>query len=80
MKLYKPILLFLVVFVLSHNCKAEKSFDKRPNVIVIITDDQGYGDLGVYGGNDLKTAFPTLQEPPSPDQTEPSVPEISEPV
>jgi arylsulfatase A-like enzyme len=55
MKLYKPILLFLVVFVLNHNCKAQKSFEKKPNVIVIITDDQGYGDLGVYGGNDLKT-------------------------
>ena len=27
----------------------------RPNVVVIITDDQGYGDLGVHGNPDLQT-------------------------
>ena len=28
---------------------------KKPNVIVIMTDDQGYGDLGCMGSKDLKT-------------------------
>ena len=28
---------------------------KKPNVIVILTDDQGYGDLGCMGSTDLKT-------------------------
>jgi len=28
---------------------------RRPNFIVIYTDDQGYGDLGCYGAKDLKT-------------------------
>ncbi len=28
---------------------------KKPNVIIILTDDQGYGDLGCMGANDLKT-------------------------
>ena len=28
---------------------------RRPNVLVIFSDDQGYGDLGCYGGTDLST-------------------------
>jgi arylsulfatase A-like enzyme len=28
---------------------------KRPNVIVIITDDQGYGDLGIHGNPRIRT-------------------------
>ena len=28
---------------------------KRPNVILIITDDQGYGDLSIHGNDKLQT-------------------------
>ena len=28
---------------------------KKPNVIVILADDLGYGDIGIYGGKDIPT-------------------------
>lgn len=42
----------LVVFAsLQAACLA----DNRPNVLFILSDDQGYADLGCYGATDLKT-------------------------
>ncbi len=41
---------------MSYPAKSEQSgSSKRPNVIVILTDDQGYMDLGSYGSKDLET-------------------------
>ena len=34
---------------------AQKGQDRRPNVVLIITDDVGYGDLGSYGAPVVKT-------------------------
>ncbi|HIJ66896.1 MAG TPA: sulfatase-like hydrolase/transferase, partial [Planctomycetes bacterium] len=33
----------------------DKSIDSKPNVIFILTDDQGYGDLACHGHPTLKT-------------------------
>ncbi len=43
----KPIsLILLLVFVYSESSFAAD----KPNIVVIMTDNQGYGDLGAYGG------------------------------
>ncbi len=48
----KFIPLFLLTFTLSSPLLAE---ERPPNVIIIFTDDQGYGDVGVYGAEGYET-------------------------
>ena len=43
--------LFLVLFLFVLSVSAAK----RPNVVLVITDDQGYGDLSCHGNPVLKT-------------------------
>src|SRR4030042_1338966 len=38
----------------------QKATGKKPNIVVIMTDDVGWGDLGVYGGGATRGA-PTPQ-------------------
>lgn len=50
----------LVTFLLLSACfsaqgLAQSAKQQRPNVVVVITDDQGYGDLGVHGNEMIKT-------------------------
>src|SRR5689334_8674127 len=35
--------------------RASAAEPRRPNVIIFLADDQGWGDLGCYGSRDLKT-------------------------
>ena len=47
-------LLFLCFGILS--CAKEGSDDnKKPNIVIIFTDDQGYQDIGCFGSPDIKT-------------------------
>ncbi|WP_298369509.1 arylsulfatase [uncultured Lutibacter sp.] len=58
----KAIKLVLLVALLTISCssnkeakKSEAKSEAKPNVILVITDDQGYGDLAVHGNTLIKT-------------------------
>ena len=44
------LLLFLLGFTIVSNAQKNK-----PNVILIISDDQGYGDVGAHGNSNINT-------------------------
>jgi arylsulfatase A len=46
--------LLLPSFALAASKVPNNNIDK-PNVILIVTDDQGYGDVGAYGASDIET-------------------------
>ena len=53
MRVLRPTLLFIFFTLLISTSKS--SSDHRPNVVIIFTDDQGYGDLACYGNKKNKT-------------------------
>ena len=56
MKLPSPFILLLGISLLFFHCSKEGSMlGKKPNVILILTDDQGYGDLSLHGNDSLST-------------------------
>jgi len=52
-------LLCLILLFLG-SCQAEKIRDSRPNILVIVTDDQGYGDLSAFQHSASDIATPGM--------------------
>jgi arylsulfatase A len=50
-----PVILIVSIGVLFLGYAPRPKAAKRPNVIVIYTDDQGYADMNIYGSKDLYT-------------------------
>jgi arylsulfatase A-like enzyme len=52
--------IWFLAFVLSHvtlACKQPAEASEKPNIIIFYVDDLGYGDLGSYGGANVKTPY-----------------------
>lgn len=45
----------LVLIVVAVGASATAEADRKPNIVLIFTDDQGYGDLGVHGAEGYAT-------------------------
>ena len=65
MKLQRAVLTAIIIFLVSSTAavrgqNAPSQTAPKPNVIIIMTDDQGYGDLGYHGNEIIQT--PTIDQ------------------
>ena len=52
---FQPKIIILLWIPLIFGCKQEEAIQKSPNIIFIMADDLGYGDLGSYGQKVIQT-------------------------
>src|SRR5260221_3235326 len=55
MKFHLPEMLFTIVLAFASAVATAAEPSRPPNVVIIFTDDQGYGDVGCYGAKGLTT-------------------------
>ncbi len=54
--LFYKYLIGLSIFVVLYSCKRKKSISKKkPNIILMVADDQGWGDVSYNGNKNLET-------------------------
>ncbi len=46
---------FVLLIICQGNAASEETDHRRPNVILIMTDDQGYGEVAMHGNPIIKT-------------------------
>lgn len=52
----KPVLRMLAVLsLLCFSCSVAEAQRRPPNILVIVTDDMGYADIGIHGSKDIPT-------------------------
>jgi len=55
MKYIKAIGLAIFLMAIIFSCTLKKDTSQKPNIIYILADDLGYGELGVYGQEKIET-------------------------
>lgn len=53
MKKYITLTLFVILFTFYNKIQGQNT--KSPNVVIVFIDDEGYGDVGVYGATGFET-------------------------
>ena len=54
MSKFKLLAIFFLAFILI-DCSQDESKADKPNIIIILADDLGYGDIGVFGNKNIRT-------------------------
>ena len=49
------IIIATIILISANSTKAGKEASRKPNLIFILADDLGYGDLGCFGQKKIKT-------------------------
>uniref|UniRef100_UPI0023DD412B arylsulfatase F-like n=1 Tax=Callithrix jacchus TaxID=9483 RepID=UPI0023DD412B len=55
MRVRSPLVFMSLVCTLLNMCQADSVHDDKPNIVLIMADDLGIGDLGCYGNDTIRT-------------------------